>query len=223
MEARSLQQGQREWQPQFLVFSKRPKHLQIGVEEDVRTVQPHFCSDWRNNTEGDVDPNVFEEFLEPEEYVDRGHLLITDRIFNSKVELVNWAKETAMKANTYLNITRYLKSRTSDCRPFLTLACERGVEDEEEEVLIKRWGPYGTNICGCLFKLKGEQMVTCENWILFVHDGKHNHKIVVYNHGHAQAARLMEEQLKQTEEYRKSHVPLRNIYDFSENKMLVVR
>ncbi|KAI5673963.1 hypothetical protein M9H77_14327 [Catharanthus roseus] len=30
---------------------------------------------------------------------------------------VDWAKESAMKANTYLIITWYLKSRTSDHRP----------------------------------------------------------------------------------------------------------
>ncbi|KAI5652683.1 hypothetical protein M9H77_29870 [Catharanthus roseus] len=58
---------------------------------------------------GNIDPNTFGEFLEPEEYVDHGHLFTTNRIFNSKVELVNWAKETAMKANTYLIINRAQK------------------------------------------------------------------------------------------------------------------
>ncbi|KAI5680542.1 hypothetical protein M9H77_01769 [Catharanthus roseus] len=94
-----------------------------------------------------VDPSTFEEFLEPEEYVDHGHLFATDRIFNSKPELVNWAKETAIKVNTYLIVTWYLKSRTSDRRPYVTLGCERGgankpkkkpvVNDEEEEVQVK--------------------------------------------------------------------------------------
>ncbi|KAI5657713.1 hypothetical protein M9H77_26506 [Catharanthus roseus] len=48
-----------------------------------------------------VNPNTFEEFLEPEEHVDHGHLFATDRIFNSKIELVDLAKETAMKVNTF--------------------------------------------------------------------------------------------------------------------------
>ncbi|KAI5648798.1 hypothetical protein M9H77_34803 [Catharanthus roseus] len=39
----------------------------------------------------------------------------------------NWAKETTMKANTYLIINRYQRSRTADRRPYVTLACERGV------------------------------------------------------------------------------------------------
>ncbi|KAI5669313.1 hypothetical protein M9H77_19166 [Catharanthus roseus] len=51
-------------------------------------------------------------------------------------------------------------------------------------------------------------MAISENWQLFVHDGKHNHKIAVYNHGHAQAARLTDEQ------FGKSHVPPRNILRF---------
>ncbi|KAI5674064.1 hypothetical protein M9H77_14428 [Catharanthus roseus] len=57
-------------------------------------------------------------------------------------------------------------------------------------------------------------MATSENWQLFVHNGRHNHKIAVYSHNHAQAARLMEEQLQQTEQFRKIHVPPRNILRF---------
>ncbi|KAI5683328.1 hypothetical protein M9H77_04556 [Catharanthus roseus] len=99
---------------------------------------------------GDVNPNTFEEFLESEEFVDHGNLFTTNRIFNSKVELVDWAKERAMKANTYLIINRYMKSRTSDHRPYVTLVYERGgavkknmkpiVDDEEEKVPIKSRG-----------------------------------------------------------------------------------
>ncbi|KAI5681264.1 hypothetical protein M9H77_02491 [Catharanthus roseus] len=48
-------------------------------------------------------------------------------------------------------------------------------------------------------------MATSENWELFVHNGRHNHKIDVYSHSHTQAARLTEEQLQQTEQFRKSH------------------
>ncbi|KAI5654281.1 hypothetical protein M9H77_31468 [Catharanthus roseus] len=62
-------------------------------------------------------------------------------------------------------------------------------------------------MCGCPFKLKVEQLAISENWQLFVHDGKHNHAKGVYNHGHTQAARLMEEYQIQTEQFRKSHVP----------------
>ncbi|KAI5655104.1 hypothetical protein M9H77_32291 [Catharanthus roseus] len=82
-----------------------------------------------------------------------------------------------MKANIYLIINRYQRSRIADRRPYVTLACEGGgavkktpkpvVDDEEQEVPIKRRGPYGTKKCGCLFKLKGEQMATSDNWKLF--------------------------------------------------------
>ncbi|KAI5668131.1 hypothetical protein M9H77_17984 [Catharanthus roseus] len=107
---------------------------------------------------GNEDPNMFEEFLEPEEYNDHGHLFTIDRIFNLKYKLVDRAKQTAMKANTYLIINRYQKSRTSDRRLYVTLACERRgavrkstkpiVDDEEEEVPIKRRGLYGTKNMG---------------------------------------------------------------------------
>ncbi|KAI5667498.1 hypothetical protein M9H77_17351 [Catharanthus roseus] len=93
---------------------------------------------------------------------------------NIGLELVNCTKETTIKVNTYLIVTRYLSSRTSDRRLYITLGCERGgtnkprkkpvVDDEEKEVQVKRQGPYRTKKCGCLFKLKGEQMAMCENW-----------------------------------------------------------
>ncbi|KAI5673930.1 hypothetical protein M9H77_14294 [Catharanthus roseus] len=54
-------------------------------------------------------------------------------------------------------------------------------------------------------------MAASENLQLFVYDGRHNHKIGVYSHGHAQAARLTEEQLIHTEQFRKSHMPPRNM------------
>ncbi|KAI5667132.1 hypothetical protein M9H77_16985 [Catharanthus roseus] len=57
-------------------------------------------------------------------------------------------------------------------------------------------------------------MAMCENWQVFVHDGRHNHAISVYTHGHAQAAKLTEEQLIQIEQFKKSHVPPRNILRF---------
>ncbi|KAI5676810.1 hypothetical protein M9H77_07760 [Catharanthus roseus] len=108
-----------------------------------------------------------------------------------------------MNAKTYLIITRYQRSRTADRRPYVTLACERGgsvkkykkaiVDNEEEEVPKKRRESYGTKKCGCPFKLKGEQMATNKSWQLFVHNERHSHKLAVYNHGHAQAARLTEE------------------------------
>ncbi|KAI5662460.1 hypothetical protein M9H77_21783 [Catharanthus roseus] len=129
-----------------------------------------------------------------------------------------------MKAKTYLIINQYQRSRTADRRQYVTLACEHGgavkkytkpvVDDEEEEIPIKRRGPYGTKICDCPFKLKGEQMTTSENWQLLVHKGRHNHKIAVYHHAHAQAERLTEEQLQQTEQFRKSHVAPHNILRF---------
>ncbi|KAI5683517.1 hypothetical protein M9H77_04745 [Catharanthus roseus] len=57
-------------------------------------------------------------------------------------------------------------------------------------------------------------MTTCENWQLFVNNRRHNRAIGIYNHGHAQAAKLTKEQLVHTEQSRKSHVPPRNILLF---------
>lgn len=51
-------------------------------------------------------------------------------------------------------------------------------------------------------------MVTSEKWKLFVQYGMHNQYI------HAKAAKLTEIQLKQTKQFRKSRMALRNILGF---------
>ncbi|KAI5657445.1 hypothetical protein M9H77_26238 [Catharanthus roseus] len=62
----------------------------------------------------------------------------------------------------------------------------------------------------------------CENWQLFVHDGRHNQAIGVYSHGHAQAAKLTEEQLIQLSNSGRVMCHPIIFYDFSGNKMWVV-
>ncbi|KAI5672865.1 hypothetical protein M9H77_13229 [Catharanthus roseus] len=62
-------------------------------------------------------------------------------------------------------------------------------------------------------------MATSENWQLFVHNERHNYKIAVYNHGHAQSARLTEEQLQQTEQFRKSHKIYNVVAKIKKNRM----
>ncbi|KAI5674170.1 hypothetical protein M9H77_14534 [Catharanthus roseus] len=118
----------------------------------------HFEESLQENVgfEGDEDPNTFEEFLDLEEYIDLGYLFTTDWVFGSKDKLVEWAKQIAVNAKTYLIITWYQRAKTFDRRPYVTLPCERGGS------------------------LKGKQMATSENWQLFVQNRRHNHKLAVY-------------------------------------------
>ncbi|KAI5659504.1 hypothetical protein M9H77_28297 [Catharanthus roseus] len=77
-----------------------------------------------------------------------------------------------MKVNTYLIVTRCLSSRTSDRQSYVTLGCghggankprtKLGIDDEEEEVQVKRRGLYGTKKCGCPFKLKADIKASLE-------------------------------------------------------------
>ncbi|KAI5648068.1 hypothetical protein M9H77_34073 [Catharanthus roseus] len=62
-------------------------------------------------------------------------------------------------------------------------------------------------------------MATSENWQFFVHNGRHNHKIAVYSHDHAQSARLTEEQLQQTKQFRKSHKIYNVVAKIKRNRM----
>ncbi|KAI5681046.1 hypothetical protein M9H77_02273 [Catharanthus roseus] len=87
-----------------------------------------------------------------------------------------------------------------DRQQYVTIGCERGGgkekkvrldddDEDEKEVPVKRKGPYGTKKCNCPFQLKEEKLAIEDNWKLYVKDRRHNHKIGVYPHGHAQAAR----------------------------------
>ncbi|KAI5677233.1 hypothetical protein M9H77_08183 [Catharanthus roseus] len=93
-------------------------------------------------------------------------------------------------------------------RPYVNLGCKRGEgkkkkvrlddddEDEEEEVSVKR---------------KGGESAIRDNWKLYVKDGRHTHKIVVYPHTHAQTARLTNDQLKFSEEFSRHQATPQNI------------
>ncbi|KAI5658105.1 hypothetical protein M9H77_26898 [Catharanthus roseus] len=123
----------------------------------------------------------------------------------------------------YLIITQYILKIRFDHRLYVTIDCERGKgrknkvslddddEDEKKQVLVKRRDPYRTKKCNSPFQLKEDKLVIEDNWKLYVKDGRHNHKIGVYPHAHAQAARLTDDQLKLTKEFSRCQVAPRDI------------
>ncbi|KAI5673281.1 hypothetical protein M9H77_13645 [Catharanthus roseus] len=66
-------------------------------------------------------------------------------------------------------------------------------DEDEEEVQVKRRSPYGMKKCNCYFQLKGEKSTIGDNWKLYEKDGGHSHKIGVYHHAYAQAAKLTDD------------------------------
>ncbi|KAI5663474.1 hypothetical protein M9H77_22797 [Catharanthus roseus] len=67
---------------------------------------------------GDEDPNTFQEFLDPEEYINLGHLFTTDRIFSSKDELKIY--------NVVAKIKRDRMQGRNTVEEILRLSVERG-------------------------------------------------------------------------------------------------
>ncbi|KAI5654960.1 hypothetical protein M9H77_32147 [Catharanthus roseus] len=61
-------------------------------------------------------------------------------------------------------------------------------------------------------------MATSESWQLFVHNGRHNHKVAVYNHSHAQASSCTK-----LSSSGRVMCRLAIYYDFSENKTLAAQ
>ncbi|KAI5672215.1 hypothetical protein M9H77_12579 [Catharanthus roseus] len=155
--------------------------------------------------------------------MEHSYLFETDILFDSKTNLVNWARKRA-KDNEYISYyySVHVKKKI-DRQPYVTLGCERkegrkkkarlddNDEDEEEEVQVKRRGLYGTKKCNCPFQLKGEKSVIGDKLKLYVKDGRHYYKIGVYPHTQAQAARLTDDQLKLTEEFSRYQFASRHI------------
>ncbi|KAI5662825.1 hypothetical protein M9H77_22148 [Catharanthus roseus] len=95
--------------------------------------------------EGNENPNTFEEFLEPVEYIDHGYLFITDRIFNSK---------DSCAQKIYNVVTKIKKNKMkgqNTVEEVLCLSAERGYtvfyrNGEESNVLSDIVVAYPTSI-----------------------------------------------------------------------------
>ncbi|KAI5667924.1 hypothetical protein M9H77_17777 [Catharanthus roseus] len=98
-----------------------------------------------------------------EEYVDYGEFFQTVREFNSRNEMIEWAKEQAVKYNIYLVIVQS-KGSNDGSRVCVWLQCERRqkprkkqstIEDDVEEGERRKHKCSGPKSCRCPFKLKG--------------------------------------------------------------------
>ncbi|KAI5648021.1 hypothetical protein M9H77_34026 [Catharanthus roseus] len=99
-------------------------------------------------------------------------------------------------------MTHYNSKILIDHRLYVTIGCELGekrktkvYELTDDEIPVKMRDFNGTKKCNCHFLLKGEQTVSRQFWKLTVQDRRHNHKIGVHPHGHAQAAQLTNDEL----------------------------
>ncbi|KAI5664377.1 hypothetical protein M9H77_23700 [Catharanthus roseus] len=66
-------------------------------------------------------------------------------------------------------------------------------------------------------------MATSKNWQFFIHNGRHNHNIAIYSHGHAHLQDLRMSSCNRPSSSGRVMFYRAIYYDFSEHKTLVVQ
>ncbi|OUZ99935.1 hypothetical protein BVC80_9069g45 [Macleaya cordata] len=151
--------------------------------------------------------------IEPivEDHVDLSERFITDKIFESRQELIDWAKETGKEVGTVIVTKR--SDFVTGRRPRLLLGCERAGKYRAPKPRAEKKGErkkVGTKLCGCPFLLRGLfQVGSQDKWKVKVDCGRHNHPLVRFFEGKSSVGKLTAEERKIVEEMSASGLKLK--------------
>ncbi|XP_057452011.1 protein FAR1-RELATED SEQUENCE 6-like [Lotus japonicus] len=144
---------------------KMPQEMQLTNVEDIHDVP--------------IAANYTEQFT-------------TDRVFATREELLDWAKNVGKQHGFVIIIRRSdcgSKGRGSKGRQVATLVCELSGKYKQYKPVLVRKGT-GTKKCDCPFRLKARYTSEDGLWRLTVVRGDHNHQPAETLVGHAYAGRL---------------------------------
>ncbi|KAH6778903.1 hypothetical protein C2S52_010140 [Perilla frutescens var. hirtella] len=155
----------------------------------------------------------------------------TMELFDSHKSLISWVRERAIPVGIVV-IMRHSEAESDTRIPRLVLACERSgypcmikkkppterdyIQQslDDDEVLEEgkkrknsRTSSRGTGSkrIGCPFRLKGHYLPECNQWMLEVVCGVHNHPQAQYLEGHAYAGHLTSDEEKLVASLSSSH------------------
>ncbi|XP_052300876.1 PKS-NRPS hybrid synthetase cheA-like [Citrus sinensis] len=120
----------------------------------------------------------------------------TDKVFNSREELIEWTRN-AGKRNGYVIIIKKSDVSAHGRNPRIIFACERSgaykcVSSEGQRPKCPK--ATGTKKCNCPFRLKGQYLANDNCWVLKVICAEHNHPAAKHLEGHSYAGRLTEKE-----------------------------
>ncbi|XP_012832959.1 PREDICTED: protein FAR1-RELATED SEQUENCE 5-like [Erythranthe guttata] len=127
------------------------------------------------------------------------HFLQVDIVFNSKEELIKWAKATADS-----HCHRLICQSRRENAQYLT--CDKYGHGRQTNIDVEDPRNTGTKKCGCPFKLIGKKSRFDELWRLTVSDGRHTHRPALFPHGQGTTSRITPQQKARIKELRNSHV-----------------
>lgn len=180
----------------------------VGITEDDAIDNQSEAE--QNYEEQDID-NQLEHDPIADGQIDLSSKFITDRVFETRKELIDWAKETGREVGTVIVTKKsdFVTGRT----PRLLLGCERAGKYRPRKPGAERKGgkrKSTTKLCGCPFLMRGlYQLGTPDKWKVKVVCGRHNHPLVGHVEGKSGMGRLTVEERKIVEEMSASGLKLK--------------
>ncbi|PIA54052.1 hypothetical protein AQUCO_00900552v1 [Aquilegia coerulea] len=133
----------------------------------------------------------------------------TDVVFDSRDELVKWARDVGRSVGTVI-VKKKSDFGVGGRTPRLAIGCERGGKYRihrkgatTNKLPVRR---SGTKKCECPFSLKGIKMPKDDQWKVIVECGFHNHPLGIHSEGHSYAGKLTPEEEALVKEMSKSGV-----------------
>ncbi|KAI3977395.1 hypothetical protein MKX01_000308 [Papaver californicum] len=186
------------------------------VDEDLVTTNQ--LEGYAIDNQSEAEPNYEEHDIDNQSehdiadgQIDLSSKFITDRVFETRKELIDWAKETGREVGTVIVTKKsdFVTGRT----PRLLLGCERAGKYRPRKPGAERKGgkrKSTTKLCGCPFLMRGlYQLGTPDKWKVKVVCGRHNHPLVGHVEGKSGMGRLTVEERKIVEEMSASGLKLK--------------
>ncbi|XP_004300313.1 PREDICTED: uncharacterized protein LOC101306139 [Fragaria vesca subsp. vesca] len=138
---------------------------------------------------------------------DKTSQFTTTQTFESKEELIKWAKEVGRSNDITVVVLRSDKKK-----PRVTLGCEKSGKYDtrytREKPMTDKKGRRntGTKKSDCPFRLTGKKLPAGDEWELTVVEGKHNHeaKDTIRKQGHSFQGRLSQEEKSLVKDWRET-------------------
>ncbi|XP_021752536.1 protein FAR1-RELATED SEQUENCE 6-like [Chenopodium quinoa] len=152
------------------------------------------------------------EYEDGAECVNYSEHFVTDTVFPTFDDAVNWADAVALNLGFVLVISSNCKIR--DGRPYRYLRCDRGRKSQPRDLENANRRDTKTKAIGCPFYIKIYYVFVTDSWRIRAKNDAtrtHNHPMIVYPEGHRKISGLSPDGKKVVHDMTKSKVAPRNI------------
>ncbi|XP_057450902.1 uncharacterized protein LOC130742815 isoform X2 [Lotus japonicus] len=143
--------------------------------------------------------------------VDATHLFTTDQIFDTRDDLLEWARKVGKDNGYVVVIARSDNARVSGSIKVILRCAKHGKYVPYKDPATFKYKTTRSQKCDCPFELKGRPTESDRSWWLKVMCGKHNHEPARSLVGHSYVGRLTKEEKGQMGTMHKAWVAPRHM------------